>query len=209
MYIELIDLLRCPREHDDTWLVAAFTKMDGRFIVTGKLGCPVCNSTFAIEKGRADLRLPDARDQGEHAAKSLTGHDPDSAVRLAAMLGLTRPGSLAVLSGAESSLARAVSELTDCRVIVLDPSDAIPDSERIAGIFAGRRIPLAAASVDGIVTTDSGAGLSDAVRVLKPGGRLVTSIQFALPPNCRELARDESYIVAELVGPLLKLSRQL
>ena len=32
----MIDLLRCPREHEETWLVAAFNRMEGRFIVEGK-----------------------------------------------------------------------------------------------------------------------------------------------------------------------------
>ncbi|MEO8575536.1 MAG: hypothetical protein ABI556_02495, partial [Gemmatimonadales bacterium] len=89
MYIELIDLLRCPREHADSWLVAAFNKMDGRFVVEGKLGCPVCSATYGIREGIADL----SEDPYEvtHGCGRLGDPEEEAAVRAAALLGLTKP----------------------------------------------------------------------------------------------------------------------
>jgi uncharacterized protein YbaR (Trm112 family) len=211
MYIELIDLLRCPRDHEETWLVAAFTKMDGRYVVTGALGCPACSASYAIEKGIADLRdhpsggvrIAEADPIDDVPARNTT----DSALRVAAMLGLTRPDSLIALRGREAALAVELSELTECRVIALDPADSLYDTERVARVLAGGRIPLAESSLDGIVLTAGPARPDDAARVLKPTGRLVVSADAMVPAGFRELARDSTYIVAESVGPLVQLSR--
>jgi uncharacterized protein YbaR (Trm112 family) len=205
MYIEMIDLLRCPRDHEETWLVAAFTKMEARFVIEGKLGCPVCSASYSIEKGIADLResiSPRSRDrsQGESV-------DADLAMRIAAMLGLTRPNTLVSISGGEAALATVISELTECRVVALDPPVALCDTDKVARVLAGSRIPLASSSLDGLLVTGTADRLSDASRVLKPGGRLVTGTNAPLPAGFRELARDDLYVVAESVGPIVRLSR--
>jgi uncharacterized protein YbaR (Trm112 family) len=206
MYIELIDVLRCPREHEETWLVAAFTRMNGRFVVTGTLGCPVCSASYPIENGVADLRdqqFVEGAASNTDAAPTDTG----SAIRIAAMLGLTRPRSLIAIRGSEGSLAKEVSELTECRVIVLDGNDPAGDTERVATIRSGNRVPLATASLDGIVLTGISSETGEASRVLRAGGRLVASAQASIPSTFRELARDDRYIVAESAGPLVNLSR--
>ena len=58
MHIELIDLLRCPREHEETWLVAAFTRIQDRVVSEGRLGCPVCSAAYPIESGIANFVSP-------------------------------------------------------------------------------------------------------------------------------------------------------
>ena len=40
MFVELVDLLRCPHAHEDSWLVAAADETADRHIVHGSLGCP-------------------------------------------------------------------------------------------------------------------------------------------------------------------------
>src|SRR5215212_2133516 len=123
MHIELIDLLRCPNDHDETWLVAALHAVDDRLVVKAKLGCPICGASYVISKGIADLR-------SHHEAISLDpAHtDPDSAIRIAALLNLTRPGSFAVLHGSYGSRAGHVSEMTQSRVIGLNSASAIDDT---------------------------------------------------------------------------------
>ena len=51
MFIELVDSLRCPNDHAETWLVATCDAMRGRDIVTGTLGCPICRAQYAIVDG--------------------------------------------------------------------------------------------------------------------------------------------------------------
>lgn len=216
MHIELIDLLRCPREHEETWLVAAFSKMDGRFVVAGRLGCPVCSASFEIAGGIADFR--------SESAGSSTGftHTPgtdgsvdqaetgEAAMMVAAMLNLSRPGLQIVLTGDDACMAPDISALTECRVIAINPSAPVAETERVATVLADLRIPLATSSFDGVLLgdgTDSRFPSSDAARVLKPGGRIVVPVATGLPPQTRELARDSVRIVGETTGALVELRR--
>jgi len=200
MFIEMIDLLRCPREHEETWLIAAFTTMDGRFVVEGKLGCPICNSSYDIVGGVA-------RFGGEISDAFAPNVSPESVMRTAALLNLARPGSLAVLCGSEASAAGDLSQLTECRVIAMNPAANIEDSDHVGTIVTDTRIPLAANSVDAIAIGDCHALLSDASRVLRPSGRLTISSETELPPGFQEIARDDQSIVAEAIGPLVGLQR--
>lgn len=209
MYIELIDLLRCPREHEETWLVAAFTRMNGRYVVTGALGCPACNASYEIENGVADLRdRPEERRIETTSATPRRFEDVEgSAIRIAAMLGLLRPNALIALRGDEAALAVEISELAQCRVFAMNPADSIGDTEKVATVLARARLPFATSSLDGILLSADDDGVADAARILKPGGRLVMGSRAAIPPSFHELARDENYVVSESVGPLIKLSR--
>ena len=203
MFIETIDLLRCPREHEETWLVAAFTKMNGRFVVEGSLGCPICEATYVISNGIADFT-------GESSPRATMSNnesdDPEQAIRLAAFLNLVRPGSTVVLEGDQAVHAGAIANITQCRVIVLNPSHDVIETEQTSTIHAGDRIPLGTSTVDGVAAT-SAAIIADAARVLKPGSRLVAPASFPLHPGLTELARDDTSIVAEAAGPLIRLSR--
>jgi len=55
MHIELVDTLRCPSPHEETWLVAAVTRFDGRDIAEGALGCPICRREFPVRFGEVDF----------------------------------------------------------------------------------------------------------------------------------------------------------
>lgn len=203
MHIELIDLLRCPRDHEETWLVAAFTTIQDRVVEEGKLGCPVCNAAYPIEFGVVDF----ASEPGLIA--SCTGEaqpDEEAAIRLAAFLNLTRPGSVAVLHYDHAALANLVSELTQCRVLALDPAVRVIDTELTASVHSDSRIPLGTSSVDAVALSDS-RYLEDAARVLRQGGRLLAPANLTLPPGLTELARDDANVVAEAHGPVISLRR--
>ncbi len=202
MFIELIDLLRCPRDHEDSWLVAAFTKMDGRFVIEGKLGCPVCSASYSVIDGVAEFGQPSAR----HAAGERA--DANDALRIAAMLNLTKPGSVVVLEGSSSQHAARIVEMTEARVIALNAPGPLPESERVAAVSAGNRIPVAMRTVDGIVI-ESGAhdSLHEALRVLVPAGRIVAPAGTDLGNDFREIARDDGNVVGETIGQLVTLTR--
>ena len=203
MFIPLVDVVRCPRQHEETWLVAAFTKMNGRFVVEGSLGCPICEATYLISNGIADFTgesPPRAR------MSSNEGDDPEQAIRLAAFLNLVRSGSTVVLEGDQAVHATAIANITQCRVIVLNPSHAVIETEQTSTIHAADRIPLGTSTVDGVAAM-SATIIADAARVLKPGSRLVAPASLPLHPALTELARDDTSIVAEAAGPLIRLSR--
>ena len=80
MFIELTDHLRCPADHDESFLVLLPDKMDGRSVRTGQLGCPVCGRTYAVMEGVLELggAPPDAEGapcstRGCHVLIGLTG----------------------------------------------------------------------------------------------------------------------------------------
>ncbi|MGH7617800.1 MAG: hypothetical protein ACREPM_11270, partial [Gemmatimonadaceae bacterium] len=89
MFTPLVDTLRCPNAHDETWLVASIERAEERDIREGTLGCPVCLAEYPIRDGIvrfADVTLP-----------ALEAPREDDAVRLAAALDLTEPRMTAVL----------------------------------------------------------------------------------------------------------------
>jgi uncharacterized protein YbaR (Trm112 family) len=206
MFIELIDLLRCPVEHDETWLVAAFAKMDGRFVIEGKLGCPVCSASFPITSGVARF---DARGVVRpEVSDARPFDDPDYAIRIAAMLDLTRPGMTVVLEGASAEVAKDLVEIAGSRVVTVNAHGSIKEAEGVAGVTAGNRLPLGTASVDGIVVgPDSTFSLTEAIRVVKRAGRLVGPSSMTPVAGTRELARDDRNVVLESVGELVTLKR--
>ncbi len=202
MFIELIDLLRCPREHQDSWLVAAFTKMDGRFVIEGKLGCPVCSASYPVVGGVVKFA------QGHQQSVVASHAEETDPLRIAAMLNLTRPGSVVVLEGSSSLHAAAIVMLTEARVIALNASSPVPETERVAEITAGNRVPIAAQSVDGIVIESRNEEMmQEALRVLVPGGRIVAPADTKLGNLFREVVRDDRNVVGETIGQLVTLGR--
>jgi uncharacterized protein YbaR (Trm112 family) len=205
MYIEFIDLLRCPNAHEDSWLVAAFYRMDGRVVVEGKLGCPVCGAEYFIRDGVAVF--DEAGAQGDEPPDRDPAPDGTS---LAALLNLERPGMLALLAGDRAHDAQVVSELTGARILALNSLSRSRGSHAVAEVHAGLPVPLAAHCLDGIaldVTHATPAMLAEAARLLRPRGRLLVRGPARLSEAFRELARDSDQVVAEYVGELVSLKR--
>lgn len=205
MHIEFIDLLRCPNPHDDSWLVAAFYKLDGRIVVEGKLGCPVCGAEYFIQDGIAIFEDDNASSQAPFSDES--GSDD---TLIAALLDLSRPGMTALLAGVWARGAQTISELTGARIIALNSPGPALRSDDVAEIRAGLPLPLAARSLDGIALDGAHAQpamLSEAARLLRPRGRLLMRGKGELSQQFRELARDNNQVVAEFAGELIPLRR--
>ena len=183
--------------------------MDGRFVIEGKLGCPMCSASYPIAGGVADLR--ESRGAKLVNVNDTPGEDADAtALRVAAMLGLTRAGGVAVLSAMTSSVAGLVAELASVRVVGTNATTPSSDErENVAMVLSDERLPFASGSIDAVMlgSVARSGEVGEAVRVLRTGGRLVVPAGTALGGNLRELARDDRYIVAESTGPLLNLSR--
>jgi len=205
MHIEFIDLLRCPADHEDSWLVAAVTKMEGRIVVEAKLGCPVCEAVYVVREGVA---LFDGNSSpGDDDSLSA---DPETPMKLAAFLDLTRPGALALLAGAWTPASGAVAGLTGGRIVSLNAPRPSRELENVAEIRATGRIPLADRSFDGVALDTEYSHremIGEAARLLRPRGRLIATGSARLTPEFRELARDEIHVVAEYVGELVSLRR--
>ena len=196
MFIELVDVLRCLRPHEESWLVAATARMDGRDIVEGVLGCPVCGAEYPIIGGTVDF---DAA-AGATAPAEEVDADPEAAIRLAAYLDLSSAGGLAVLAGSWAAHAGRLAELTDVQILLVNARDAAGVGGGISAIRVREALPLAAASCRGIAL-DRGHASSvfaeGATRVLQARGRLLAPVGLPRPAEVTELARDERWWVGE------------
>ncbi|MEP6690152.1 MAG: hypothetical protein ABJD07_03290 [Gemmatimonadaceae bacterium] len=208
MFIELVDRLRCPREHAPDWLVAAPLEMRGRDIVRGVLGCPTCRTEYRVERGVAELA--GERPRSTPVVPAHAG--ADGVMRLAALLNLASPGGFVALTGAWSALAPALAIVVEgVHVLAIDPVAGVPGGDGVSLATAPPSVvPLRAATARGIALDDAHAALlHSAVAALAPGGRLIAPVSLPVPPGVTELARDEAVWVAERdsSAPVVQLAR--
>src|SRR5690606_17499657 len=115
MFVELVDLLRCPHPHEDSWLVLAARRTVDRHVLEGMLGCPVCAREYTVLEGVADLRV-DAT-VAVPPAERVPASD-ELAVMIAAFAGLTEPGGTVLLGGGLAHVADALARLTSVAPLV-------------------------------------------------------------------------------------------
>ena len=209
MFIELLDLLRCINAHEDTWLVTSLKAVSDRFVLDGTLGCPVCHAEYPIKKGIADFTRG-----GESARHSFEDSAPSEsreelATRTGAFLNATEPGATLVLGGNWAEVAQEVSVMTGTRVLALNPSKRVEESESVGLLRVSREIPLAPESVLGVALDDTFPGeiISSALKVVRAGGRIVGPAAIDVPSELAILARDEKYWVAEKPAEMISLRR--
>lgn len=198
MFIELVDVLRCPHRHEESWLVLGAQRMDGRDVVEGVLGCPVCRARYRITKGVADLRTQAAAPAVGSAAAT-SDDDAQQAVRLAAFLNLADERGYAVLMGAWTRYAADVHALAGTRLLLANPHPGAAVGAGASGLLVDTRLPLAAASARALAldTEATPAFAAEAVQVLQSGGRVVAPTQLPVPAGVTELVRDATVWVGE------------
>ena len=209
MFIELIDLLRCINAHDDTWLVASFNKVNNRFVDEAKLGCPSCSAEYWIRGGLADISGGVVLPECEEERKAASHRREELATRAGAYLDATEPGATIVLGGLWAYAAQELSTMAEDRVLALNPPSEVKESETVGLVRVGSEIPLAAGSVFGVALDAwfPAKIVESAVRVVRPGGRIVGPADIDAPSELSILARDDKYWVAQKAPEVIKLSR--
>lgn len=200
MFIDLVASLRCLTPHEDGWLVAVSRRMEGRSILEGTLGCPVCRREYPIVGGVGYFGVDAGAPAPAAASAPAPPLDEESAVRLAAFLGLQSPGGIVVLCGAWAGLAPALRQIVPVSCVLVDPPrDDELVGEGMATLRTAGAIPLAAGSVRGValdtLSADEGT-LGAALRVLSSRGHLVAPVRLVPPAGVEELARDDELWVA-------------
>ena len=169
MFIELTDHLRCPNQHEESFLVLLPDAMDGRSVRTGHLGCPVCGRTFQLQDGVLDTG--DApRIDGE--VNSVLDADA-----LTALVGLSGPGGYLTLVGEAGVLWKEVARLNPgVSLVAVNPPAAVADSLELS-VLRGGSLPIKSGAMRGVVlSTPFGEDLQwvrEAARVVLPGLRVV------------------------------------
>ena len=147
MHIDLVDSLRCVEAHEESWLVASFDEMDGRVIVRGTLGCPVCRRRYPIADRVAWLGVDPGsavRPVAVVADDVLAG--ADEVTRLAALLGLAEQGGLCVLEGRWAALAHELLDLVVTQILLVNPEAPVAPAERISVVRTPGTLPSRAQS---------------------------------------------------------------
>lgn len=145
MFIELTDHLRCPQPHDESYLVLLPLRLEGRNVLEGQLGCPVCGRTVAVRDGIVDFG-----GAPEPAPGTLTVE------AVHALLGLSGPGGyLGLIGGAGSVASGLAALLPGIALVAVNP----PEAASGASVIRAARLPLKQASMRGMVL---GPGLPEA-----------------------------------------------
>jgi uncharacterized protein YbaR (Trm112 family) len=169
MFIELTDHLRCPADHDESFLVLLPDKIEGRSVIEGQLGCPVCGRTFKLSDGVLDTG--DGQGPSPASASSL---DADG---LTALAGLSGPGGYLTLVGPVASLWKDVAALNPgVALVAVNPVPEVTDAPTLSVLRSGS-IPLKSRSMRGVVLgrpyADAPHWVKEGARVVLPGLRIV------------------------------------
>jgi hypothetical protein len=187
--VDLADALRCIRPHEPAALITSVDRLSGRQIITGSLGCPVCDARYPVIEGAAVFDgawLVRCR-----AVPAVPSADEAGVIRVGALLDLTEPAGWVLLEGAASAAGAALHALLDTAVVMLNPPGPVPAGAELSVIYA----PVAPFS-PGLLR---GAALSQGVDpaladsvvgALRAGGRIMGTIAVAVPAGVAELARD-------------------
>lgn len=205
MFVELLESLRCPREHEAAPLVASATRTEHRHILEGVLGCPVCRAEFPVRDGI--LRLGEAPPAPAEPASM------EVAMRIAAFLELSDASGFALLCGSWGGQASTLAQLTETPVVLVNPPAGIRDGAAV--IITPDRLPLAPGAARG-AALDAGqprALVESALDAVRDGGRVIGPAVMPVPAGLTEIARDDRHWLAERVAasppvsPLIRLVR--
>lgn len=197
MFIELAEYLRCPADHEETYLVVATATMRGRDITSGVIGCPVCQREFVITDGVAVIgEVPPGAGPIPEAPAIPGDH-------LQAMLDLASPGGYVVLVGSAADLASPLAErLEGVHFVAVNPAARVVGSGTVS-VLRSDRIPLRGAVSRGVVVGGEcdPAWVAEAARVVLDGRRVVVLREEVTPPEgLRALAAGNGAWVGERTG---------
>jgi uncharacterized protein YbaR (Trm112 family) len=192
MFIPLVDSLRCPRPHPETWLVASIDRAEERDILEGTLGCPNCLAEYAIRDGVVYFNA-------EAIRPPYRAPDEMRATRLAAALDLTDPRMTAVLHGDWGADALLVRAISPAQLILINPPDGVVSGDGISILMADSA-PLAQSSTDAVAvdTLASDEMIASLDAALAGGKRMLGTVALPIPPSYSEIARDAEVWVARL-----------
>ena len=189
MHLTLTDHLTCPRCGPSAGLILMMEQATERRVVAGSLGCPRCRTRYPIERKVADLRTAEPRAgreagggrPGGDAPAGATGREePELALRVAALLGLSEGRGFLLVDGPRGlEVARGLHALLrDYEVVVpIGEADAETASEaELSAILDSGPLPItgrAMRAVAWVGPVPDEARLHELVRVCRPTGRIV------------------------------------
>ena len=168
MFIELTDHLRCPEDHEETYLVLLPDRVEDRSVRAGQLGCPVCGRTFVLEDGVLDVG------GAPEVSEATFEPGPDA---LTALVGLSGPGGYLVVTGGPGQDWRELAERNHgVGIVLVNPPANVRDEPGVS-VLRGGRLPIKSRTMRGVILGqgygDDPGWIAEAVRVVLPGLRVV------------------------------------
>lgn len=201
MHVELADLFRCMQPHADSWLVLAADHTQRRVVFDGTLGCPVCGAEYRIADGVTYFGTAHPVNASAPAeARVHAATDDEQSMRAAALLHATDASATLGFVGASLASVRAVQGIVPARCIAFDAPDAhdarrwYAASDAPLAVMVGGSQALARGALSGLWLAP---GTVMHAEPLRARGRLVASVDRAVPDDFTELARDDTLWVAE------------
>ena len=190
MFIELTEILVCPAcrtegaEEYAQGLVAVVQGRSERQVVEGWLGCPLCEARYPIRGGVVHL----SDDEPEAVSSAI---EAERALQAAALLGAHEAAGYLVLGRGLDAIAEPLSRLAPgCEVVAVGCLDVVPapgeTSGRVSRLHGtvDEALPFRSGSIAGIALhRPDRSVLMEALRVLRPAGRLVAFEPGRLPPT--------------------------
>ncbi|MCC6243140.1 MAG: hypothetical protein IT353_09880 [Gemmatimonadaceae bacterium] len=204
MRVELAEILRCPEPHEAAALIALASAREHGVLTSGVLGCPLCGAEYSLEGGAVSFLRSRETPTSVPLDVDASHESDELSMRVAALLQLdyvALPVVHAALMGTYARSARALAQLSSVHIVAINAHAS--DFQHVDALWLGHelRLPfgddaLVAAAVD----ASHASYLADAVRVVRPGGRVIAPVTLPAPAGCRELARDDREWVAEVVA---------
>ncbi|HET7790999.1 MAG TPA: hypothetical protein VFK78_09400 [Gemmatimonadales bacterium] len=202
MHIELTEMLRCVKPHEENFLVMSTGEMRGRLVRTGVLGCPVCHAEYPILKGLVDFTghgrretAPGARSQSPIPVSRLPLPD------VQALLDLSGPGGYIVLVGSAARYGAGLSDLmAGVHFVGVNPPEGVEELSTLSLVRSVAVIPVRQAIARGVVVGADSVKepwTGEAVRVLLRGRRYVQEGGTSGPAGVTQLAASENAWVGE------------
>lgn len=208
MFIELVEVLRCIHQHDESWLVASIDEMRGRSIRKGTLGCPVCGAQYPVDGGVASFC---GAEPINDKVTSLAGDESPAEIAVSAggLLGLEDASGVVILAGRWALGAAALSEMAEVRIVAINAPDGVEESPSIARVNVAGALPVGPGSCAGVALDDFCAAreASAALRAVRPGGRVIGPKGVRPPSGLIVLVQDERWWVAERPPEVTSLRR--
>ena len=192
MFVELIESLRCPNDHEESPLIASATRTEARHIIDGVLGCPVCHAEFPIKDAVAEF-APRGPIGGAFEIPS-----QETAMRIAAFLELTDAAGFALLCSRWAIHIEPLGKLSETPIVAVNPTIAMP-VRLAAGAIRCATIPIAEGTARAFAFDNGSKAelIASGVRAVRAGGRVLGPATLPVPRGVTEIVRDEVVWVGE------------
>ncbi len=200
MFIELAELLRCPNMHEEAYCVLSSHEMEGRSVVRGTIGCPVCKEEYKLVDGVVEFGEDPLL--GKHSrSDDITVEELPHPELVEALLSIQGTGGFVVLVGSVTRLASDLGDRIDGTSYVgINPPPDVRESNVLSLLRSSVAIPLKSSMARGVVIGREYAKepwLGEGARVLARGARLVVAREVAAVAGVTRLAAERGIWVGE------------